>query len=462
MRSSTVPFAVALLFACVACASGPARAQASFSLPGAADPALSRPDVESLVESLAGLLADGYVDSARGARAAHVLREGLRAKRYRGFDRPRPLVEKLVGDVQAVIHDGHFNILYFPPAAPGFSWVNEGEGPPGDSTRIEEGRRRLRPLNFGVAGARVLEGNIGYLDLTRFDAPPELYREPLASAFDLVRNTDALIVDLRRNPGGLEACVQLAYSHFVDGPAVVTCANVNRQAGTREEFRTVPDPGGAKYLGRPVYVLTSPSTASGAEMFSYQMQTRGRAVIVGARTAGGAHSFDTVKLGAERMGNVMVMLPNARIVDALTGTNWEGVGVIPDRACPPGEALALATRLAVDTLRATASDADARRGYRDLLDKLEYAATHAPPGAAELARYAGRYGIRRVFVEGDRLLYQREQGPLVEMEPVGPDTFELSVSMSPRPRVRFEVVDGRARALNLASHGGEERIPREP
>lgn len=451
-------FAAALA---IALAAGPARAQRTFAIQGS-DPKLSSRDVASLVQSLADLLAEGYVDSTLGARVAAVLREGLRAKRYRAFDHPRPLVTRLVEDVQAVIHDGHFNILYFPTAAKGFKWVDQGEGEPDSTTRMEEARRRLRAQNFGVLGARVLQGNIGYLDLARFDAPPELLRAPLASAFDLLRNTDALIVDVRKNPGGDPACVQLAFSYFKDGPPFVASERVTRRTGTREAFRTVAEPGGAKFLGRPVFVLTSSATASGGEMFAYEMQHHRVATIVGGRTAGAAHSFDTVKIGDERIGNVMVLLPDARIVDSGTGADWEGSGVTPDLACPPDAALSVATRAALDSLIARSDDPDARRAWSDQRDKLEYEATHAPPDSAQLAAYAGRYGNRRVFVEGGMLRYQRDEGPLVDLEAAGPDAFELVISMSPRPRVRFEMADGRARAMWLRTGLTEERLARTP
>jgi len=36
---------------------------------------------------------------------------------------------------------------------------------------------------------------------------------------------------------------------------------------------------------------------------------------------------------------VRALLPEARVCDAVTGSNWEGTGVVPDIACPPDQAL---------------------------------------------------------------------------------------------------------------------------
>jgi hypothetical protein len=450
-----------VLLALFALAAPAVHAQ-TFQAAAAPDPKLSRRDVTEIVDQLATLLARDYVDSLRGIEAQRKLKAGLKAGDYRKFDQPRPLVAKLMADVQSVISDGHFNILYFPPAASGFQWTNAGEGgPPDEKKQIEEARGRLRSTNFGVAKAEVLEGNIGWLTITKFDAPLDLLREPLAAAFSLLRNTDALVIDLRKNPGGNIECVQLAFSYFLDEPARLASTEYWRSRNERKEFHTYADPGGPKYLGRPVYVLTSESTGSGAEMFSYQMKNYRKGALVGGVTSGAAHSFETYKIGPEHAGNVMVLLPNGRTIDALTQGDWENVGVQPDVEARADEAPTVAMKLALEALLAKAESEEAKAAYRHQLDKLAYRARHGEPDVRAFEKYVGRYGIRRVFVEDDRLKFQRDNGPLVELEPVDEDTFELNVAMTPKPRVRFEVEGGVAKAMVLRQMGGEERVEKE-
>lgn len=460
-----VPTALAAALAAalaLATAIVPAAAAApSFSAPAADPVELTKAETRDLVRSLAALMADGYTDSLAGAAVRRALLAHLAAGRYRDAKRPSDLAALLGADVQAVIRDKHFNLLHFPPAVAGFKWVNASEGPRDEQAALDESRQRMRGLNFGVLEARVLEGNIGYLNLARFDAPPELLREPLAAAFTLLRHTDALVVDVRKNPGGHIECVQLAFSYFHPGPPALMTTEVNRRTGARVEHRTVADPGGPRYLGRPVFVLASRSTGSGGEMFTYQMKHHGRGLVVGDTTSGAAHSFDTIQMGSERTGHFMVLLPDARTVDALTGGDWEHTGVPPDVICRPDSALARATRLAIDSLAARTGDPEARRMYLDLAARADWEAANAPPTAAELATYAGRYGSRRVFVEDGRLRYQRDQGPLVELSPSGPATFDLVISASPRPRVRFELEHGAVRAMVLVTQGREERFTRD-
>jgi C-terminal processing protease CtpA/Prc len=94
---------------------------------------------------------------------------------------------------------------------------------------------------------------------------------------------------------------------------------------------------------KPVYVLTSDRTFSGAEEFAYDLQTRKRATVVGATSGGGAHPG-----GPRRIDDhFAVWVPAGRAVNPLTQTNWEGVGVAPDHAVPADDALRAAQVLAL-------------------------------------------------------------------------------------------------------------------
>jgi len=54
-----------------------------------------------------------------------------------------------------------------------------------------------------------------------------------------------------------------------------------------------------------------------------------------AQPGGGAHRVREVRLGQ----NLTMMLPYTRIRNVVTGTDWEGTGVIPDVAAPTDQAL---------------------------------------------------------------------------------------------------------------------------
>jgi C-terminal processing protease CtpA/Prc len=81
-------------------------------------------------------------------------------------------------------------------------------------------------------------------------------------------------------------------------------------------------------------VLTSGETFSGGEEFCYNLQAQGRAQLIGETTGGGAHPTTVVPISA----TVAIAVPCARSVNPVTGTNWEGTGVVPDIVVPAAEA----------------------------------------------------------------------------------------------------------------------------
>ena len=93
---------------------------------------------------------------------------------------------------------------------------------------------------------------------------------------------------------------------------------------------------------KPLYILTSGRTFSAAEAFAYNLQALGRATVVGEITGGGAHPFEYRRVHP----HFAVDLPEARSINPITGSNWQGVGVQPDVAVPADQALAKALELA--------------------------------------------------------------------------------------------------------------------
>lgn len=48
---------------------------------------------------------------------------------------------------------------------------------------------------------------------------------------------------------------------------------------------------------------------------------------------------------------MIVRVPTGRVVHAVTGGNWEGTEIAPDHPCPVTDALDVAHRLALETVR---------------------------------------------------------------------------------------------------------------
>ena len=65
-----------------------------------------------------------------------------------------------------------------------------------------------------------LDGNIGYIHLTRF-VPPEVFNPAADQAMRSLSDTAALIIDMRENGGGHPASVAYLVSFFLDQGARV-------------------------------------------------------------------------------------------------------------------------------------------------------------------------------------------------------------------------------------------------
>jgi C-terminal processing protease CtpA/Prc len=225
---------------------------------------------------------------------------------------------------------------------------DEPGGPPGRRPVRQEigGPRRdgwdRRPRNYGIFRAERLDGNIGYLDVRGVPGPEEA-GPVIAAAMELIGGTYALIIDLRQNHGGSPNAVVLWCSYFFPDASTHLNDIFHADTGETRQFWSLAYLPGPRYLDRPVYVLTSAETFSGGEDFAYTLQAQGRAEVIGEATGGGAHPTRGIPISAT-MG---IAVPHARSVNPVTGTNWQGTGVIPDTAAPAAAACDVAYREAL-------------------------------------------------------------------------------------------------------------------
>ncbi|MFF4180632.1 S41 family peptidase [Streptomyces sp. NPDC001750] len=187
-----------------------------------------------------------------------------------------------------------------------------------------------------------LEGNIGHLDIGRIADAGEGARM-IGAAMELVAHTNALILDLRECRGGSPEGAAMWCSYFFPDDQVHLNDIYERSTDSTRQYWTASHLPAPRYLDRPVYVLTSAITFSGGEDVAYTLQAHGRAVLVGETTRGGAHP--TVRHPVTE--HITVTVPTARTISTVTGTNWEGVGVVPDLAAPSEQALDVALKEAL-------------------------------------------------------------------------------------------------------------------
>ncbi|MFX1283517.1 MAG: S41 family peptidase, partial [Promethearchaeota archaeon] len=116
---------------------------------------------------------------------------------------------------QEISKDKHFCIWYEPNITK-YITINEEKPEEEKLTLQQEKIAREKQSNFGFLTISILEGNIGYLDLRHF-CHTDYAAKTAISSMNFLANTDAIIIDLRKNGGGEPEMVQLLASYFLNG-----------------------------------------------------------------------------------------------------------------------------------------------------------------------------------------------------------------------------------------------------
>lgn len=353
-------FALCACFMLVGAHSAPARQGPPEQPDMTVDAAARRVVIETLLKRLN----DTYIFPETAAKMERAVRERLDRGEYDKLTGAKQFAEKLTADVQEVSRDKHLRVRY------SFQPMPERPAGPREPSAAEraEFRREMSRINYGFQKVERLPGNIGYVEFRGF-FDPEGGAETVASVFNFLANTDAIIFDLRQNGGGDPKMVALVCSYlFGAEPVHLNDLHWRDGKGERvEEFWTLKDVSGKRYAGKDVYVLTSGRTFSGAEEFSYNLKNLKRATLVGETTGGGANPGGGNRLSA----HFGAFIPTGRAVSPVTKTNWEGTGVEPDVKVPAVQALRTAQVMALKKAVERTTDEELKRAIQREIDTLQ-------------------------------------------------------------------------------------------
>jgi C-terminal processing protease CtpA/Prc len=265
-----------------------------------------------------------FPDTERGERLTAALVD-------RFGDDDRAVSTELCAEIEAVAQGfaRHIALEY----VPGGTLVPDVRAPGWEPQDPDEVRAR-------AASVRLVErrgDGIGVLALDGLDRV-DVAAPYLESAFALLFGCSGLVLDLRANGGGDPGTVALVLDRLT-GPDPIHISDVVYRERTRQWWTA----GGPQALpdATPVVALIGSATYSSGEALAYHLQTRGRARLVGQATPGAADHVTPIRVST----HVRALLPEAYVHDAVTRSNWEGVGVQPELTCTEGEALDRALEL---------------------------------------------------------------------------------------------------------------------
>jgi len=183
--------------------------------------------------------------------------------------------------------------------------------------------------------AAKLPSSFGYVRFDEFH--PSLVKD-FKAAVENLRTTPGLILDLRRNRGGVGATLEAMAALFFNSKTLferrmsrkqVTASE--RDGHHAEERQVFVGKSGGQVYPAPVVILVSEYSASATEVFSAGMQDSGRAKLVGSPSCGCVLGITHDRVmkggGVLEISEVLWFSPKDR--------KLEGEGVIPDRVAAP-------------------------------------------------------------------------------------------------------------------------------
>jgi hypothetical protein len=307
---------------------------------------------QEVVHRVASIIHEKYVFAEIGEKMALHIRQQHQQGAYNSFNELRPFCGQLTKDLRAISGDQHLFVFHSPAEAREVAARN-GLLPPDEIRKIrEEKEQKDRDGNYGYQKIEIMEGHVGYLDIDWFSGSDKAC-DKVDSVMKVVADTDAIIIDLRDNGGGGGMALPWLMSYFFSSEPVPFTGAFYRETNAIEASWSFPEIPGRRLPEVDLYILTSARTFSAAEDFSYSLQALARATVIGEKTKGGAHPVEVIIV----KGDILTQVSIGNSVNPITGSNWEGTGVIPDIEASSENALDMAYRLALENLIAKSSDA---------------------------------------------------------------------------------------------------------
>lgn len=172
-------------------------------------------------------------------------------------------------------------------------------------------------LEIESVSTRILDNNIGYIQITSFNAKTA---EQFANAMTTMNGVGAkaLIIDVRQNPGGIVSALKPILNQFV--PSAIA-ATVEYSDGSR---KTLIETDSTTSVELPVAVLVDGGTVSAAELFAAVLRDEYGALIVGSQTFGKGVMQNTYEFSD---GSALTL--SVGKIYTKSGT-WNETGIKPD------------------------------------------------------------------------------------------------------------------------------------
>lgn len=295
---------------------------------------MSKEEKAVIVQAVSENLQTTYVDLEVAQEMTSALKSSLKSDNYKSITNPEEFAKTITQDLQNVSHDLHLKLKYEPKK------ISQSKRVMPEEMKVKRKKMmamKMAEVNYGFTEVKVLNGNIGYLNLRMF-ADTAYAKNAATAAMNFLYNTNAIIIDLRENGGGVPSMMQLLSSYFTDAKPVLLSNFYERKTDAKTQLFTIETIDGKRMTNKPLYILTSKKTFSAAEAFTYTLKHLDKAVVVGEVTKGGANRTKTINLSSD----FSISVPYIKAIHPVTLSNWEGKGVQPNIETSNNEAFVIA------------------------------------------------------------------------------------------------------------------------
>ena len=412
---------------------------------------LSKEQIHQTIKQLGAALVTNYVFPQKAEYASVFLHSKIDSGSYDNIHDPNLLASTLFKQLQSVLNNKHFRIVYNPSLEKEILSYNSRP------TQLVTDLQSEKKKNFYFKKIEMLPGNVGYLEFNGFALPNKDFSKTLGSVMGYLVNCEALIIDLRSNRGGNGKASGEILSYFFQQKT-----NIGRSYSrignkwTNSYVKGYKSNRNPIHLDMPVYLLTGRNTYSAGEGFAYVLQQQRGATVVGSPTSGGAHLTRSFSLGNGFVG----FIPYQRTENAKTGTDWEGTGVIPDVSAMENPLTTAHNLILSDKIaKTTGKEKDVLvwiiNYNKSMLSSVRITETN-------LDSFTGRFAEFEITGKGGQLFFrdvnQKNTAPAV-MVPIEKDFYQVGKDY----QVRFESLgNGQYRNIRIFwSDGYSEKIERQ-
>ncbi|MEP0264305.1 S41 family peptidase [Dokdonia sp.] len=395
-------------------------------------------EVNTIVDSITSIVKRYYIDPEIGTKIVNNIRTKHKNGAYTTMTNPQTLADTLEVDLRAINNDLHMSMIYRSPR----------ERTTGDAPSIQVNSSGIWS-NYGLSEIKVLEGNIGYLKIKHFTRHQyfEAIKPVVTSAIESLKNTEALIVDVRDNGGGFEDMVAYYISYFFDSKEPIHLSDYRCTLhGHTYGISTDPNVLGTKLPDTKLYVLVNANTGSAAESFAYMLKHLGRATIIGETTVGAGNGASIHSVN----DRFIVQVSSEETINAVTKTSFEQVGVIPHIKTTSAHAFTKGYQLAITYAKENNTSNIDPSNYENLLEFISIPDSNANIDTSAYTKYLGTYqggAITITITLENNILYGqvRSNGGKMALTPLEDHIFKVG---DIKERIQF-VLDTKGEVTQL-------------